>query len=83
LQPSTQSDLIRSIDSKLGLDPQLRQMFHLLRMRGNEAVHEVGAAIGYREALESLKVAREVASLVSPHFWQQCRLQGRPVFAAG
>ncbi|QQN68290.1 type I restriction-modification system endonuclease [Comamonas testosteroni] len=61
LQPSTQSDLIRSIDSKLGLDPQLRQMFHLLRMRGNEAVHEVGAAIGYREALESLKVAREVA----------------------
>ena len=61
LQQSTQADLIRAIDHKLGLDPQLRQMFHLLRMRGNDAVHEVGAAIGYREALESLKVAREVA----------------------
>lgn len=60
LQP-TQAELIRAIDSRLGLDPQLRQMFHLLRIRGNDAVHEVGAAIGYREALESLKVAREVA----------------------
>lgn len=60
-QPSTQAELIRSIDQRLGLDPQLRQMFHLLRIRGNDAVHEVGAAIGYREALESLKVAREVA----------------------
>lgn len=60
LQP-TQAELIRAIDSRLGLDPQLRQMFHLLRTRGNDAVHEVGAVIGYREALESLKVAREVA----------------------
>ena len=61
LQQSTQVELIRAIDGRLGLDPQLRQMFHLLRMRGNDAVHEVGAVIGYREALESLKVAREVA----------------------
>lgn len=60
LQP-TQAELLRAIDSRLGLDPQLRQMFHLLRRRGNDAVHEVGAVIGYREALESLKVAREVA----------------------
>ncbi|MDH0901353.1 DUF4145 domain-containing protein [Comamonas aquatica] len=61
LQQPTQAELIRAIDSRLGLDPQLRQMFHLLRIRGNDAVHEVGAVIGYREALESLKVAREVA----------------------
>ncbi|WP_280191836.1 type I restriction-modification system endonuclease [Delftia sp. PS-11] len=60
LQP-TQAELLRAIDSRLGLDPQLRQMFHMLRTRGNDAVHEVDAAIGYREALESLKVAREVA----------------------
>jgi type I restriction enzyme R subunit len=61
LQQPTQAELLRAIDSRLGLDPQLRQMFHLLRTRGNDAVHEVGALIGYREALESLKVAREVA----------------------
>lgn len=60
LQP-TQAELLRAIDNRLGLDAQVRQMFHLLRMRGNEAAHEVGTAIGYREALESLKVAREVA----------------------
>ena len=60
LQP-TQAELLRAIDSRLGLDPQIRQMFHLLRTRGNEAAHEVNANIGYREALESLKVAREVA----------------------
>jgi len=60
LQP-TQAELLRAIDSRLSLDPQLRQMFHLLRTRGNDAVHEAGAIIGYREALESLKVAREVA----------------------
>ncbi len=61
LLQSTQVELIRAIDNRLGLDPQLRQMFHLLRTRGNDAVHEAGSAIGYREALESLKVAREVA----------------------
>ena len=61
LPQSSQVELIRAIDSRLRLDSQLRQMFHLLRMRGNDAVHEVGAVIGYREALESLKVAREVA----------------------
>lgn len=61
LQQPTQAELLRAIDNRLGLDPQIRQMFHLLRMRGNEAAHEVDATLGYREALESLKVAREVA----------------------
>lgn len=60
LQP-TQAELLRAIDARLGLDAQVRQMFHLLRTRGNEAAHEVDHRIGYREALESLKVAREVA----------------------
>ena len=60
LQP-TQLDRIRGIDSRLGLDPEVRQMFHLLRTRGNDAVHDEGAPIGYREALDPLRVAREVA----------------------
>lgn len=61
LQQPTQAELLRAIDNRLGLESQVRQMLHLLRVRGNEAVHETHAAIGYREALESLKVAREVA----------------------
>lgn len=60
VQP-TQAELIRAVDQRLGLDPQVRQMFHLLRQRGNEAAHQVRHSIGYREGLEALKVAREVA----------------------
>lgn len=61
LQQPSQLELLRAVDNRLGLEPQVRQMFHLLRTRGNEAAHEVTPSIGYREALESLKVAREVA----------------------
>ncbi len=61
LQQPTQAELLRAIDNRLGLDAQIRQMFHLLRVRGNEAIHEAAPNIGYREALDSLKVAREVA----------------------
>lgn len=60
MQP-TQSELLRAVDQRLGLDPQVRQMFHLLRVRGNEAAHQISHKIGYREGMEALKVAREVA----------------------
>ena len=60
IQP-TQAELLRAVDQRLGLDPQVRQMFHLLRQRGNEAAHQLDHRIGYREGLEALKVAREIA----------------------
>ena len=60
IQP-TQAELLRAVDQRLGLDPQVRQMFQLLRQRGNEAAHQVDHRIGYREGLEALKVAREIA----------------------
>ena len=60
-QQQTQVDLLRTIDSRFNLDPQIRQLFHLLRKTGNIAAHEVGTRIGYREGLEALKVAREIA----------------------
>jgi type I restriction enzyme R subunit len=60
IQP-TQAELLRAVDSRLNMDPQVRQMFHLLRHRGNAAAHQVVHDIGYREGLEALKVAREVA----------------------
>jgi type I restriction enzyme R subunit len=70
LQP-TQAELLRAVDNKLGMDAQVRQMFHLLRVRGNSAAHEVNHAIGYREGLEALKVAREVAVWFHRTFGQQ------------
>ncbi len=58
---STQAELLRAVDQRLGLDAQVRQMLHVLRQRGNEAAHQVNHRIGYREGLESLKLARELA----------------------
>lgn len=61
LQSPTQAELFRAVDQRLGLEPAVRQMFHLLRHRGNAAAHQLAHDIGYREGLETLKVAREVA----------------------
>ncbi len=57
----TQAELLRAVDSRLNLDPQVRQLFHLLRQTGNQAAHELDPGIGYREGLQALKVARELA----------------------
>lgn len=56
----TQLEMLRVISRQLDLDPQIQQMFHLLRKRGNEAAHDVRAQIGFREAVEALRVAREI-----------------------
>jgi len=59
-QPS-QAELLRAVDARLGMDAQVRQLFHLLRRTGNMAAHEANHGIGYREGLEALKVARQIA----------------------
>lgn len=60
-QQSTQAERLRAVDARMGLDPQVAQMFHLLRRTGNQAAHDPGHRIGYREGLDALKVARELA----------------------
>jgi type I restriction enzyme R subunit len=76
MQP-TQAELLRAVDQRLSLDPQVRQMLHLLRQRGNEAAHQVQHRIGYREGMETLKVAREVA------LWFHRSFGSQPDFKAG
>jgi type I restriction enzyme R subunit len=60
IQP-TQAELLRAVDTRLGMDARVRQLFHLLRRTGNQAAHEMNHGIGYREGMEALKVAREIA----------------------
>ncbi len=60
VQPS-QAELLRAVDVRLGMDAQVRQLFHLLRRTGNLAAHEAAHGIGYREGIEALKVARQIA----------------------
>ena len=59
--PPTQTELLRAVDARLGLDPQVRQLFHLLRIEGNRAAHEAGYRVARRDGLQALKVARELA----------------------
>lgn len=70
VQP-TQADLFRAVDSRLNLDPQVRQLFHLLRRIGNQAAHQLDHGIGYREGLQALKVAREIAVWFHRSFGRQ------------
>ncbi|QEZ47477.1 type I restriction-modification system endonuclease [Cupriavidus oxalaticus] len=74
----TQSDLIRAIDGCFNLDAQVRQLFHLLRRTGNVAAHEIEQRIGYREGIEALKVAREIAVWFHRTFGKQSDFKPGP-----
>lgn len=54
-----QRDLLYRIDSALGLDPTVRELFHTLRIEGNRATHQFRTQ--HREAIQGLKVARNLA----------------------
>ncbi|MGB5855285.1 MAG: type I restriction-modification system endonuclease [Oceanisphaera sp.] len=56
---TTQADLLYLLSRELGLDPAIRQMFHVLRIEGNRATHEFNTR--HKEALDGLKLARELA----------------------
>lgn len=80
LQASTQTsqlELLRAVDNRLRLDTEVSQMFHLLRMRGNEAAHRIEHRIGFREGLETLRIARELA------LWFHRSFGNDPDFKAG
>lgn len=75
--PPTQAELLGAVDARLGLDPQVRQLFHLLRVEGNRAVHEAGHRVDRRDGLQGLKVARELA------VWFHRSFGGDPGFRPG
>lgn len=77
IQP-TQAELLRAVDARLGMDAQVRQLFHLLRRTGNAAAHEVQHGIGYREGLEALRVARELAVWFHRSFGSNPKFQPGP-----
>lgn len=56
---TTQADLLHRLSRELGLDQSVRQMFHVLRIEGNRATHEFQT--GHKEAMDALKLARELA----------------------
>ena len=55
----SQADLIFQLSRELRLDPRIRNLFHVLRVEGNKATH--GFSTQHREAMDGLRVARELA----------------------
>lgn len=55
----SQADLLFQLGRELQLDPKVQNLFRVLRVEGNRATHEF--ATQHREAMDGLKVARELA----------------------
>ena len=80
IQPSlfnSQLELLRELESRLRLDTNVRSMLHLLRKRGNEAVHQANAQISFAEGLEVLKIGRELA------LWYHRTFDNQPDYRPG
>lgn len=58
---STQADLLVLLQRKNLLDRSVADMLHLLRQQGNAANHQFDATISEGQALNALRVARELA----------------------
>lgn len=56
---TTQADLLYKLQREIQLDPEIRALFHTLRIEGNKAAHEFQTQ--HREAMDGLKVARSLA----------------------
>lgn len=56
---TTQLELIQQLSRQLDLDADIRNLFHTLRVEGNRATH--GFVTQHREAMDGLRVARELA----------------------
>lgn len=55
---TTQADLLYKLGREIQLDRNIVSLFHTLRIEGNKATHEFSTC--HREALDGLKVAREL-----------------------
>jgi type I restriction enzyme R subunit len=56
---TSQADLLYKINRELRLDPEIRTLFHTLRIDGNKATHQFQTRHG--EAMNGLKLARTLA----------------------
>lgn len=56
---TSQSELLYRVNRELRLDPRVREMFHTLRIEGNKATHQFETR--HKEAMDGLKIARELA----------------------
>uniref|UniRef100_UPI00356A4A25 DUF4145 domain-containing protein n=1 Tax=Marinobacter sp. TaxID=50741 RepID=UPI00356A4A25 len=58
-EKTSQSDLLYRLNKELHLEPQVKELFHTLRIEGNRATHQFRTR--HKEAMDGLKLARELA----------------------
>lgn len=58
-EQTSQSELLYRLNRELRLEPQIKEMFHILRIEGNKANHQFRTE--HKEAMNGLKVARALA----------------------
>ncbi|KEF32496.1 Type I restriction-modification system, restriction subunit R [Marinobacter nitratireducens] len=58
-EQTSQSDLLYRLNKELRLEPQVKELFHTLRIEGNKATHQFRTR--HKEAMDGLKLARELA----------------------
>lgn len=56
---TTQADLLYKLQREIQLDPEIRMLFHTLRVEGNKATHQFQTR--HKDAMDGLKVARSLA----------------------
>ncbi len=56
---TSQADLLYKVNRELRLDPEIRNLFHTLRIEGNKATHQFQTRHG--EAMNGLKLARALS----------------------
>ncbi|TVP91404.1 MAG: DUF4145 domain-containing protein, partial [Pseudomonadaceae bacterium] len=55
-EQTSQADLLYRLNRELRLEPQIKELFHILRIEGNKATHQFRTQ--HKEAMDGLKVAR-------------------------
>lgn len=58
-EQTSQAELLYRLNRELRLEPQVKELFHILRIEGNKATHQFRTQ--HKEAMDGLKVARTLA----------------------
>jgi type I restriction enzyme R subunit len=58
-EQTSQSELLYRLNRELRLEPQIKELFHILRIEGNKATYQFRTQ--HKEAIDNLKVARALA----------------------
>ena len=68
-EKTSQADLLFKLNREIRLDPNIRDLFHTLRIEGNRATHQFRTQ--HKEAMDGLRLARSLAIWFHQAFGQQ------------